>query len=253
MLAVSSAAAETLDDTGASLTESITSDMVIVAATPLEEMTAVSTEAPDEPPVQTSALTAEPVILFNGTVALADGTFECTAYNSGTAYTVQNKTPLGALQAVAERKGLTYDVTDKKWDASKILLLDNIGEYKFVKSGPEWTCYVNGALKDGYSDSNNAVNVVALANGDKVVFCYGNSPTPEDASVLIKITVGVEDSEEPPVQPIDWTITLKGALTETIDQKYFEDGIACGHAATYTDENGGVWKGMPLWYSRRFR
>ena len=244
MFAIPSAAAEISDDTGAGLMENTIDDTVASAVTLLDE-----DEESEEAPAQILGLVAAtPVILFDGTLALTDGTFECTAYNSGVAHAVQNKTPLGALQKVAERKGFTYDVTDKKWDQGEILLLDNIGEYKFVKSGPEWICYVNGALKDGYSDSNNAVNVVALANGDKVVFCYGINPTPENAEVLIRITVGVEDSDETPEQPTTWTLALKGALTETVDQGYFEEGVAHGHAATYTDDDGDVWEGMPLWY-----
>ena len=90
MLAISPAAAVETPDAGSmSLTESITSDMIDAAAAP--EATVAPTEDPDE----LSVLATEPVILFNGTVALIDGTFECAAYNSGTAYTVQNRTPLG--------------------------------------------------------------------------------------------------------------------------------------------------------------
>ncbi|HNV38694.1 MAG TPA: hypothetical protein PKJ46_06005, partial [Methanoculleus sp.] len=234
--------AEASDAGDMSLTESITSDIIDAAAAP--EAAAAFTEDPDE----VSVLAIEPVILFNGTVALIDGTFECTAYNSDIAYTVQNRTPLGALQAVAERKGFTYDVTDKKWDGSEVLLLDNIGEYEYIKSVSKWVCYVNGVEKDGYSGHDDGLNVIALVDGDEVVFCYGSSPTPDNASVLIKIVAGTEDSEEPPVEPTSWTVTLKGASVETVDQEYFEDGIACGHAATYTDDDGNEWAGMPLWY-----
>lgn len=217
-----------------------------VIAEPTEEVAVATTEEPAESSMQTLAPAAEPVILFNGTVALTDGTFECNVGDK--AYTVQNKTPLGALQAVAERKGFTYEVTDKKWAVgNEVLLLDDIGDYKFVKHKTKWVCYVNGIQKDGYDSSNDAVNVVALADGDTVIFCYGADPTPEDATALIKIVVGVEDSEEPPVEPTGWTITLKGALTDTVTQEFFEKGIAHGHTATYTDENG-EWKGMPLWY-----
>lgn len=276
LLLVPPAAAETLDNTGVNQTGSFVDDTVLpeatssatlseeVTATPTEvppatatdEVTAEPTEEvvvatveedPAESSIQTLAQATEPVILFNGTVALTDGTFECTAYESGTAYTVQNKTPLGALQAVAERKGFTYEVTDKRWTEDEVLLLDNVGDYKYVKSGTKWVCYVNGIKKDGYNNHDAGLNVIALADGDEIIFCYGASPTPEDATALIKITVGVEDSEELPVEPTGWTITLKGALTDTVNQDFFERGITHGHTATYTDENG-EWKGMPLWY-----
>ena len=165
MLAISPAAAVETPDAGSmSLTESITSDMIDAAAAP--EATVAPTEDPDE----LSVLATEPVILFNGTVTLTGGTFECTAYNSGTAYTVQNRAPLGALQAVAERKGFPYAITDKKWDGSEVLLLDDIGEYKYVKGGSKWVCYVNGVEKDGYNGHDDGLNVIALADADEVVF-----------------------------------------------------------------------------------
>ena len=274
LLLVPPAAAETLDNAGVNQTGSFVDDTVLPEATSSvtlsEEVTATPTEVPpatatdevaaepteevvvatvEEDPaessIQTLAQATEPVILFNGTVALTDGTFECTAYESGTAYTVQNKTPLGALQAVAERKGFTYEVTDKRWTEDEVLLLDNVGE--FSRGTSKWVCYVNGIKKDGYNNHDAGLNVIALADGDEIIFCYGASPTPEDATALIKITVGVEDSEEPPVEPTGWTITLKGALTDTVNQEFFERGITHGHTATYTDENG-EWKGMPLWY-----
>ncbi len=189
---------------------------------------------------------AGPVILFDGTVALTEGTFECEA--SGTTYTVPNNTPLGALQAVAERRGFTYAVTDKKWEASEVLLLDDIGEYVYERKGPEWACYVNGDKKDGYSGHDYGLNVIELVEDDVVIYCYGEDPTPDDADVLIRIVMGLEDSDETPVQPTVWRVTLKGTLTETVDQKYFEQGVAQGHVATYIDDDGDVWTGMPLWY-----
>jgi len=48
----------------------------------------------------------------------------------------------------------------------------------------------------------------------------------------------------------DWNLTLTGAITDTITRSYFESGKACamaGHDATWTDGDGKVWSGMPLW------
>jgi DMSO/TMAO reductase YedYZ molybdopterin-dependent catalytic subunit len=250
-LLVLPAAGETLPGGNVSPGESTVNTTVTPEVTETETPTVIPT---DEPGMRfAGTLSEDPTLLFNGTVALANGTFECTAYNSDISYTIQNRTPLGALQAVAEREGFTYDVTDKKWVAgsNEVLLLDNIGEYLFVRGGAEWACYVNGILKDGYSNLNDAVNVVALADGDTVVFCYGNDPTPEVATALIRIEVTLDESPVTPTPtptPSGWSITLTGATTETVDQDYFEDGIDCGHVATYTDENGGEWSGMPLWY-----
>ncbi len=244
LLVLPAAAGETLPDGDVSPTDGILNTSMTPVATLAEEPTAEPTDEISAGLVE--PLAGDPVLIFNGTVALTDGTFECTAYDSAISYPVNNRTPLGALQAVAERKGFTYDVTDKRWEADGVLLLDNVGEY--IRDPDKWACYVNGIKKDGYKNHDAGLNVIALADGDTVVFCYGADPTPEVATALIKITVGLEDSEEPPVQPTSWSVTLKGALTETVDHDYFEDGIACGHVATYTDENGGEWSGMPLWY-----
>jgi len=210
------------------------------------DLTPLSAE--DPPGTSAPALTqaTEPMILFEGTVALTEGSFECTAYNSGESYTVNNKTPLGALQAVAELRSFTYAVTDKKWDANnEVLLLDDIGEYKYVKGGSKWICCVNGDEKDGYTGKEHALNVVELTKDDEVVYCYGENPTPDNADVLIRITVGQEGSDD---TPTTWHITLKGARTDTVSQSYFEQGIDQGHFAEYTDDDGNVWSGMPLWY-----
>jgi hypothetical protein len=45
-----------------------------------------------------------------------------------------------------------------------------------------------------------------------------------------------------------WSIKLEGARTEIIYQDYFEQAIADCHGKKYTDEQGNVWEGMPLWF-----
>ena len=215
--------------------------------TPTVEPMVTAEEEPDD---ESIGILSDETVLFNGTVALDDGTFECTAYNSGETYNVSNRTPLGALQKVSELelKGFTYNVTDKRMEDDEVLLLDDIDGYLYIKSTAEWACYVNGELKDGYGNHDDGLNVVALAEDDEVVFCYGSDPTPETATALITITVGLEDSDETPLEPATWSVSLIGARTEEVDQDYFEDGVNCGHDATYTDDNGDVWSGMPLWY-----
>ena len=196
VLALPAAATEALDGTSANQMGDIVNDTIhpITTSSAIfpEDVTAEPTEYLPEPSAQALGMqTSEPVVLFDGTVALTEGTFECEA--SGTTYTVPNNTPLGALQAVAERRGFTYAVTDKKWEASEVLLLDDIGEYVYVKKGPEWACYVNGDKKDGYSGRDYGLNVIELAEDDVVIYCYGEDPTPDDADVLIRIVMGLED------------------------------------------------------------
>jgi len=51
----------------------------------------------------------------------------------------------------------------------------------------------------------------------------------------------------PTVQP--WTISLEGAITEKMDQATFESGAAIGcHGVKYTDADGHVYEGIPLYY-----
>ncbi len=180
-------------------------------------------------------------VLFDGTMTLADETFTCTA-SSGAEYTVDRLTPLGALDAVADDEGFTYVVGDKKKASNGFLLLDNISEYCYVKDGASWYYMVNGEPLDGFADASEGVDVYTLKDGDEVVFYYGeDGVTPETATALIEITVEVGEAE-------GWTLSLKGAVTDTIDQAYFEDAVDCGHGATYTDDDGNVWSGVPLWY-----
>ncbi|MDD2666912.1 MAG: hypothetical protein PHQ37_08035, partial [Methanocellales archaeon] len=49
----------------------------------------------------------------------------------------------------------------------------------------------------------------------------------------------------------DWSLTLEGAINDTISKSYFEQAIACtmgGHASEYTDSQGRIWGGLPIWY-----
>ncbi len=43
-----------------------------------------------------------------------------------------------------------------------------------------------------------------------------------------------------------WQLTLNGKISDVIPQGEFEYSASC-HSATYTDINGNVYTGMPLW------
>ena len=46
-----------------------------------------------------------------------------------------------------------------------------------------------------------------------------------------------------------WTISLQGAITQSMDKATFESGAAPGcHGTTWTDAQGHSWLGIPLWY-----
>jgi DMSO/TMAO reductase YedYZ molybdopterin-dependent catalytic subunit len=47
---------------------------------------------------------------------------------------------------------------------------------------------------------------------------------------------------------LDWTISLKGKLTEAMDKATFESGSADGcHGQSWTDADGNKWTGIPLY------
>ena len=190
-------------------------------------------------------------VLYDGEVALAPGeTFSVTAYNSGKAYTVKKNTPLGALQAAATAAGFTYDVTDKNIENSGALLLDNIGDYPYVKGGSQWRAYVNGEYKDGYNNPAGALNLIELVEGDKVEFYYAagiSDPADLDA-VKAAATAAVKTVAVTGVAPTDWTLQLTGARQEIVTKAYFEEGLDWPISpGVWTDDDGNVWGGMPLW------
>jgi DMSO/TMAO reductase YedYZ molybdopterin-dependent catalytic subunit len=46
----------------------------------------------------------------------------------------------------------------------------------------------------------------------------------------------------------DWVLSLEGAISEEMDRATFESGAAPGcHGASWTDEGGQEWVGIPLW------
>ncbi len=200
-------------------------------------------------------------VLYDGTVALKAGeTFEVTA-SSGETYTVGWNTPFGALQTVAVAKGFTYAVTDKNFEKSGALLLDDVGKYTFVKGGSQWYAYVNGVFKDGFNNPDDALNLIPLAAGDKVEFYYADGVSDKEdynavkAAATVAVKTVVDTGGAAPAEgtgdtaPTDWTLQLSGARDETVTGSYFEEGILCRstHKASWTDDDGNVWGGVPLW------
>ena len=192
-------------------------------------------------------------VLFDDEIALTPNeTFTLTAYTSNESYTVSKTTPLGALQAAATASGFTFDVTDKKYDSSKVLLLDNIGNYKYVKGGSKWYAYVNDVYKDGYDNAADGLNLIELVDGDRVEFYYAAgiaTPTDHNA-VKAAATAAVKTVARTGVAPTEWTLQLSGAKDEKVSKAYFENGLACAsstHKVSWTDADGNVWGGVPLW------
>lgn len=230
------------------------------AGTYTVKLTATNSAGSDEETkTEYITVTEEPTIdvLYEGTVSLTpEETFGVTAYNSSVSYTVSETTPLGALQAT----GLTYDATDKNYAASGALLVDNVGDYDFVKGGSKWLAYVNDVYKDGYNNAAGALNLIQLVDGDKVEYYYaaGISDPTDITAVKAAATAAVKTVAATGVAPTDWTLQLSGAKDESVTKAYFEQGLACsssGHQVTWTDDKGtpedtsddDVWGGVPLW------
>ncbi len=135
--------------------------------------------------------------VFCGAVTLTEGNFTLTAYDSGADYEVKQLTPLGALDAAATAGGFDYNVTDKKFADKGILMLDDIGEYRYNKVNDTvkwvWSCSVNDHIMDdwGYPDTEG-LNVYELQDNDVVYYFYGNVKLPdygpEDAIAVVNIT-----------------------------------------------------------------
>jgi DMSO/TMAO reductase YedYZ molybdopterin-dependent catalytic subunit/frataxin-like iron-binding protein CyaY len=191
-------------------------------------------------------------VLYEGEVLLIPGeTFDVTAYNSGTSYTVNRTTPLGALDVAATTAGFTYEVTDKRWSYDQVLLLDNVDGY-MRKSPGYWYAYVNDVYKDGYNNTPDGLNVIELTDGDTVEFYYAADI--EDATDLAAVkaaaTAAVKTVVRTSATPTDWTLQLSGATDASVTKAFFEEGLACpgsGHYVEWTDGDENTWGGVPLW------
>ncbi len=140
---------------------------------------------------------SEIVAVFDGAVALTEENFTVTAYDSGVDYEVKQLTPLGALDAAATASGFDYNVTDKKFADKGILMLDDIGEYRYNKVNDSvkwaWSCAVNGYVLDDWGyPGTEGLNVYELLDNDVVYYFYGNVKLPdygpEDAIAVVNIT-----------------------------------------------------------------
>ncbi|MFV9676707.1 MAG: hypothetical protein ACNYVW_03550 [Methanosarcinales archaeon] len=189
-----------------------------------------------------------PDVFFDNSVTLTEGYFTLAAYNTGIEYSVNNLTPLGALDAAATAGAFGYNVTDKKYLSGGILMLDDIQDYKYNKSGSDkwaWSCSVNDHVLDDWGNpETEGLNIYALQDKDVVYYYYGNVALPdyrsEDAIAAVRITVNTTLS--------DWDLELVGAVTETVTKAAFGEGVACGHYANWTDPaTGEFWEGIPLW------
>ncbi|MFO7772353.1 MAG: CFI-box-CTERM domain-containing protein [Dehalococcoidia bacterium] len=64
------------------------------------------------------------------------------------------------------------------------------------------------------------------------------------------VKIEIPELQTPPAAEGSWSLSLKGKITDVISQAEFEMALMCpgfGHEVTWTDSEGDVWSGMPLW------
>ncbi|MBN2238665.1 MAG: hypothetical protein JW712_02740, partial [Dehalococcoidales bacterium] len=191
-------------------------------------------------------------VLFDGIVNLTPGaTVNVTATwinAEGTEYTINQTTPLGALNAAAIAGGFDYVLSDKKMTTTGILLLDDVAQYTYNNPG-KWYAYVGDRYIDGFTDPADGLNVLEVYHGQVVDYFYAEDPADETDRVAVKeiATAAVHTVVNTGVRPETWTLQLAGAKQESITRVEFEAGVACTHSVTWTDEYSDNWTGIPLW------
>jgi DMSO/TMAO reductase YedYZ molybdopterin-dependent catalytic subunit len=112
---------------------------------------------------------------------------------------------------------------------------------------------------DGYSKTFTAEQI--KRNNDYIIsYRRDGEPLPENQWPLRLVgpdmtkgdmvgqiaTIKVVLPEGAAVEP-EWKLCLKGALNEDIDSNYFAAAYKDCHNASWTDADGRVWQGIPLW------
>jgi len=73
----------------------------------------------------------------------------------------------------------------------------------------------------------------------------GVSPSSNGLSVRDISDIAIYSNE---TAETTWSLELVGAINETMSKATFEEGVACHDGFSYTDSEGMIWTGIPLWY-----
>ena len=180
-------------------------------------------------PVLAMASSTEQETLWKGCVALEEGTFDVTAYNSGESYTIDRTTALGALDAAAEKGEFGYTVNDQWYQYYGALYVDSIADiWPEVTVEDSITYYWGWMYWVNYPEEPMpwvGAEWYDVEYGDVVDWYYGSGwfnenwiwhvDTPDTASVLIRIhVVAVEASVT--IKPETLNLSSEGVFTAFI-------------------------------------
>jgi hypothetical protein len=140
-------------------------------------------------------------------------------------------------------------------DAVKFLAKDGYSmtmSYNQITNGTEFPTYNTTTGAEVTPDNNITVFLAYDMNGKSL----GDDVGPLRLGIMApnQLTEGewwvkwVEKIQVVPLQQT-WNLNLQGVITASIDQSTFEAGAAPGcHGQSWTDAQGHVWTGIPLWY-----
>ncbi len=139
------------------------------------------------------------------------------------------------------------------------------GHYTFNDALATKGYSVKVTSKDGYSINipstdmarSDGFIVANTLNGEALPETIGDKKKPcwplqikgseADAGQLVGAIASIELVGLPEPDQ-GWTLKVCGAINDTITQAEFEEAAACHSSVKYTDNNGVVWTGVPLWY-----
>ena len=186
-------------------------------------------------------------VIYEGTVTLNAGNFTWMD-DGGVGHEVSNLTPHGSLEAAFRQDGFTYGGS---WHTGRnTALLDWVDDgstnYTYIGSPKTTWNYQKNGVYQNYFSTTTGISNNNVGDGDFLEFYYGpDQQTTGNATAVLRIQVSTGETP-----PSDWTLSLKGARDQTVTKTSFEQGLACpssGHMVNWTDSNGAVWSGVPLW------
>ena len=179
-------------------------------------------------PVLAMASSTEQETFWEGCVALEEGTFDVTAYNSGESYTIDRTTALGALDAAAEKGEFSYTVNDTWYPDYGALYVDSIADiWPEVTVEDSITYYWGWMYWVNYPEEPMpwvGAEWYDVESGDVVDWYYGSSwyeggvwkaDTPDTASVLIRTHV-VDVEASVTIKPETLNLNSEGVFTASV-------------------------------------